>query len=38
MEMAVDFQDKATFSVFKRSETLFYWYFECWWLTLVQAL
>ena len=36
--MVVDFQNEASFSVFKRSEALFYRHAEHQWLALVPAL
>ena len=38
MQVAVDFQNEAIFSVFQRNEALFYRHVECRWLTLVPAL
>ena len=38
MEVAIDFKNDATFSVFKRSEALFYGHVKCRWVTLVPAL
>ena len=37
-KLAVNFKCQATFSVYKRSQALFYSHVECRWLTLVPAL
>ena len=37
-KLAVNFKCQATFSVYKRSQALFYSHVECRWLTLVPAM